>query len=86
MSISLERYRHGVREVHAELMMHPDGRTLTEISYATKIARSSLQVILEDNPLFYVDRWVMGRNTAAARIWALNISSNFEDCPRPDSL
>jgi len=86
MSISLERYRHGVREVHAELRLNSDGMTLTELCHKTKIARSTLQAILEDNPLFYVDRWVLGRNSSPARVWVLNVTSNFEDCPRPDVL
>jgi hypothetical protein len=83
MSISLERYRNGVREVHAELMLHPDGATITQLSIATKIAKSSLQIILEENPLFYVDRWMLTGTGSHARVWALNVSSNYEDCPRP---
>jgi len=86
MTITLERYRAGVCTVHAELSQHPDGMTLAELCATTKIARSSLKTMLEENPLFYVDRWVLGVNSVPARVWVLNVSSHFEDCPRPDKL
>ena len=85
MTITLARYQDGVRMVHAELLAQPDGMTMTELYYKTKIARSSLQVILENNPLFYVDRWIVSKKSAPTRVWLINVTSNYENCPRPDN-
>lgn len=85
--VSLDRYKRGVRQVHEALSQHPDGLTAWEIHKATGIERGMLHPILDDNLLFYVDRWQLAKtNKLPCKVWMAVPINNPGDCPKPDDL
>lgn len=84
--ISLERYRKGIALIYETLQYAPDGMTAYQLHLATELPRSTVQIILEDNILFYVDRWEWSKRKSPTRIWVAAKIERFEDCPRPDHM
>ena len=81
--LSLARYRNGVRIIYKLLEDESDGLTTYHISRLTGLPRSTVYIILQDNPLFYIDRWEVARNTSMAAIWVCAEVKNPGDCPQP---
>lgn len=81
--LSLERYRNGIRIVYNLLKEEPDGLTSYHIARITGLPRSTVYIILNDNPLFYIDRWEVARNKSMASIWVNAEINNPGDCPKP---
>jgi len=81
--ISIERYRNCVRAVYNALK-DSDGMTAYELSEMTGYPRSTVRFALDDNLLFYVDRWKITRGQHETQVWCAAEMKRFEDCPRPD--
>ena len=84
--VSLDRYKRTVREVFNVLRQHPDGLTANELAKIMYIQRAVLNALLENNLLFYVDRWTVTRSKALCRVWMAAKLDNPGDCPPPDNL
>ena len=85
MSISLDRYKRLCRSTYNALLSAPDGLTVYELKRITVSQRSALKYVLNDNPLFYVDRWThASRNRVLTQVWMAVPVDNPGDCPRPE--
>jgi DNA-binding transcriptional regulator GbsR (MarR family) len=85
-AISLERYTKCVRAVFDTLSASDDGMTAYDIAKITGYPRSTVNIVVEDNLLFYVDRWKRSRVGVPTRIFMASKIERFEDCPRPDDM
>ena len=75
--ITLDRYRKCMRAIFDTLLSSDDGMTVYEIAKMTGYPRSTVGIVIEDNPLFYIDRWKDG-------VTAVYMVNHFiEDCPKP---
>ena len=83
--ISLDRYKKCVRAVYMALK-DSDGLTAYELEKETGYPRSTIRFALEDNLLFYVDRWKLSRKSCATQVWSVVEFVRYDDCPRPDSM
>lgn len=83
--ISLERYRNAVCEIYKLLEEHPDGLNTWAIHTLTGYPRSTIYIVLHDNPLFHVDRWELARNKSYTQIWCAAEMKRYEDCPMPEN-
>lgn len=83
--VSLERYKACVKAVHRALE-GSDGMTPYELEQMTGFARSTIKVVLQDNLLFYVDRWKMSRKNTPTQIWQAAEMKRYDDCPRPEDM
>jgi len=81
--ISLERFKE-VNNAVFQALMTSDGMTAYELEKMTGYPRSSIRFVLNDNPLFYVDRWKITRHQHETQVWCTNVTQQLEDCPRPD--
>jgi hypothetical protein len=83
-SLSLDRFRKGQQDIYKLLAETPDGLNVYEISKAVGIVPSTVRIILKDNVLFYVDRWVPARNKVPSKIWCAAEMKRYDDCPFPE--
>jgi len=84
--LSLDRYKTVVRRVFDLLSNVPEGMTTYEIYKASGYPRSSVVLALQDNLLFYVDRWALNKHSLPTRVWMAADLKRFDDCPRPDDM
>jgi hypothetical protein len=82
--ISLERYRQGVSQVFDLLRSNSDGMNSYEIAKMTGLPRSTVYIILQDNPLFYVDRCRPARSGGYTQVWCAAEFERHEHCPQPE--
>lgn len=82
--ISLDRYRSGVARVFKLLQENPDGMNTYEIAKMTGLPRSTVYIILNDNHLFYVDRWRQARSGGYTQVWCASEVIRHDDCPQPE--
>jgi len=83
--ISLERYRMCVRHIY-QALKDSDGMTAHELEKLTGFPRSTIMLALNDNLLFYVDRWKLTNRVCPTQVWMNSDVTQHEDCPRPDQL
>ena len=84
--ISIERYKACVRAVYRALSASEDGMTAYELEQMTGYARSTVRFVLNDNLLFYVDRWKLSRKNCATQVWCAAEMKRYDDCPRPEDM
>ena len=83
--ISLDRYKKCVRAVY-NVLKDSDGMTAYELEKETGYPRSTIRFALEDNLLFYVDRWKLSRKQYATQVWCAAEMKRYDDCPRPENM
>ena len=81
--VSLERYKTAVRQVYFALASSEDGMTATQITKATGVPIGVVRTVLDHNLLFYVDRWVVGKNKANTKVWMAVNFNHPGNCPEP---
>ena len=85
--ISLDRYKRTMTALCDLLKQHPDGLTVQEMVKLLNSQKSVLCPVLENNPLFYVDRWTPTKTrytTSISRVWMVVEFDNPGNCPPPD--
>ena len=87
--VSLDRYKRTVVALCDLLKQHPDGLIVQDMVRLLHSQKSVLCPVLEDNPLFYVDRWATTKTrytTSICRVWMVVDFDNPGNCPPPDIM